>query len=141
LDGVKDVPVEMGEMKHGSMSTLLTAVPTGAEAVVEGLAVAPFLPVVVVMNKHITLRSLAKWQARIHLPKLPKLPAEVVRMWIDPQEADQGVQLSNTILQRSSSQAPLVEGGEGEDSLSCGSRTSLDVMCLVEDDAEPRDLP
>ena len=61
-------------------------------------------------------------------------------MRIHAQEADQGVKLAHAVLERSSREAPLVERGEGKDGLGGAGRAGLDVVRLIQNDAEPRQL-
>lgn len=66
--------------------------------------------------------------------------AEVVRVRVTSEEPDERVQLSDSILQRGSRQAPLVLALEVETRLGNVGRSVLDVVGLVEDDAVPVDL-
>lgn len=153
----------MGVVPHGRVTAVLAAVAVLAEAVVQRLAVAALAP-----GQQREHGRWSQMRTQCWVVAWPRLPAEVVGVRVHAQEADERVELAHTVLWQSNSntvmasilmpasvlldpvscpdlerragEAPLVERGEGEHGVGRGRAAGLDVVRLVQDDAEPRQL-
>lgn len=66
--------------------------------------------------------------------------AKVIGVWVEPKEADQRVELTDSVLQWSAREAPLVHRIQVEYGSGCGCAAVFDLMSLVKNDPKPRDL-
>jgi len=62
------------------------------------------------------------------------LLAEIMTEWIGTQEPDQGVKFSDSILQGSAGETPLVLRIKGECGFSCVCGPFFDIVCFVKND-------
>ena len=62
------------------------------------------------------------------------LLAEIMTEWIGTQEPDQRIKFSDSILEGSSRETPLVLRIKGECGFSCVCRSFFDIMCFVKND-------
>ena len=66
---------------------------------------------------------------------------EVVTEWIGPEESDQGVELSNSVLQRCTGETPLVLRVERKSSFGGIGRSFFDIVRFVKDHPTSMSFP